>query len=273
MLLCCDIGYATPSYRPDVDRLNKRQDSEFSTPTFLLIRMLWSMTLRPKLNNYGRFGEVCKNPKHALPFKLTEENSNLLRNVSNYFPIDNVSYITRLYIRFNNWSFKYNTEFWKMSLQYSRIIMHSSHDAYFVVLTVFLNKCTNTAALIIIDSPLLQSLLTSNSYCSLSPKTIHKKRGAQIPGARSPWQLHFVRWRLKCLCSERNLLHVTLLAPWMLIRLTDYGNFFASLHKRTAELVWTANDVKFWSSATWSKIIVNIINFWNSYRYAVNENT
>jgi len=51
---------------------------------------------------------------------------------------------------------------------------------------VFTNKCTTTVVLIIIDSPVLQYLLTSNSYCSLSPKTIRKNSGAQTPDAWSP---------------------------------------------------------------------------------------
>ena len=51
---------------------------------------------------------------------------------------------------------------------------------------VFVNKCTNTVLLIIMDSPVLQSLLTSNSYCSLGPKTIRKNSGAQTSGAWSP---------------------------------------------------------------------------------------
>jgi hypothetical protein len=47
----------------------------------------------------------------SMPFLVTEESSNLLRNVDNYFPIDMVTYIRRFYIRFNNRLFKYNIDF------------------------------------------------------------------------------------------------------------------------------------------------------------------
>jgi hypothetical protein len=128
---------------------------------------------------------------------VIKENSNLLRNVGDSFPIDKASYIRRFHTWFKNRLFKYNIEFWKMSLQQRKIMQHKQLWWVLRCVKVCTNKCTITVALIIINSPVLHSLLTSNPYRSLRPKPIRKISGAQTPGAWSPWQQNFVRWRLK----------------------------------------------------------------------------
>jgi hypothetical protein len=107
----------------------------------------------------------------------------------------------------------------------------------------------------------------------MSPITTLKNRGAQNPGARSPWQLNIVRWRLKFRCLQYVtcfMLTFWRLECWYGSRIS--GKRSAPLHKKTTEFVRLANDIKLRSFLAWSKIIVNIVTFWNSYRNKVNEN-
>ena len=62
-------------------------------------------------------------------------------------------------------------------------------------------------------------------------------RDSQIPGARSPGVLSFIRWRLIFFGpSMWYLIHVTLQAPGILIWLSNVGNIFVPLSYAMAEI-------------------------------------